>query len=336
MKKGLLLVSIFLASKASFGQLTQANEPSVGASATMYVADTGSVTMAGITAVTGSNVEWDYTTLGMDVNETQVISVMDATNPSTPNSADFPTSTKAISQGTIVQFFNSTASERVSQGFVFNEPTLGEVVVVFDTDEALQLTYPFNFGDASTDAYVGSTELNFGMPMTATVTGDVYTTIDGTGTLRLPDMDIADVFRLTTIDTTLVDAGLMSVEVIRVQHEYYDNNNIELPIFLDAYISASGLMQERQVLSKNFSTVGLSKNTIENVVLFPNPSTGEFAITGNFTKGNVEVTDLTGKVVYASEIVSGAKVELKDVKSGVYMVKLAADDKTSVQKITVK
>lgn len=335
MKKRFLLASLILTSQASFGQLTQANEPAAGTSSTMYVVDTGAVTMASISSVTGTGVTWDYSTVMMNMATTQDISVSDAA--STPNASSYPTSTKAITQGTILQYFNSTATERVSQGFVFTDPTFGEVVIVFDQDEAIQMTYPFAFGSTSTDVYEGSTTVDIGFgPMPATVDGQVHSTIDGTGTLRLPDADLTNLFRLTTMDTTVANVSGMAVEVIRIQHEYYDLADQNLPIFVDAYISISGFGEQRQVLSKNFSTLGLENNTINNLVLYPNPSNGEFTISGDFAKGSVEVTDLSGRTVYSSEVTAGASVKLNDVKSGMYTVKVTADGKASVQKITIK
>lgn len=335
MKKRFLLASLILTSQASFGQLTQANEPAIGASSSMYVVDTGTVTMASISSVTGTGVTWDYSTVHMNMATTEAISVSDAA--STPNASSYPTSTKAITQGTILQYFNSTATERVSQGFVFTDPTFGEVVIVFDQNEAIQLTYPFAFGSTSTDIYAGSTTVDIGLgPMPATVDGQVYSTIDGTGTLRLPDADLTNLFRLTTIDTTIANVSGMAVEVIRIQHEYYDLADQNLPIFVDAFISISGMGQQRQVLSKNFSTLGLENNTINNFVLYPNPSNGEFTISGEFAKGTVEVIDLAGRTVYSSEVNAGASVKLNDVKSGMYTVKVIADGKASVQKITIK
>ncbi len=335
MKKRFLLASLILTSQASFGQLTQANEPAIGASSSMYVVDTGTVTMASISSVTGTGVTWDYSTVHMNMATTEAISVSDAA--STPNASSYPTSTKAITQGTILQYFNSTATERVSQGFVFTDPTFGEVVIVFDQNEAIQLTYPFAFGSTSTDIYAGSTTVDIGLgPMPATVDGQVYSTIDGTGTLRLPDADLTNLFRLTTIDTTIANVSGMAVEVIRIQHEYYDLADQNLPIFVDAFISISGMGQQRQVLSKNFSTLGLENNTINNLVLYPNPSNGEFTVSGEFAKGTVEVIDLAGRTVYSSEVNAGASVKLNDVKSGMYTVKVIADGKASVQKITIK
>ncbi len=339
MKKNLLLVTALIASQVSFGQLTQTNEPAIGASLPMYkVTDTATVSSLGMLGVTGNGVTWDYSSVVMETAASGVVGVTDASTDT--HAAEFPTSTKVISQGTIQQFFNSTSSARTSQGFVFNEPTFGEIVVVLDSDEAIQLTYPFAYGNSNADNYAGSTELNIIGPVTAAVTGDVYSSIDGTGTLQLADNQIANVFRLTTIDTTLVDVpSMMQVEVIRRQMEYYDLSDVSsqnLPIFVDAYISISGMGKQREVLSKYYATAGLENNTINNVVVFPNPSAGEFTISGEFAKANVEVTDVAGKVVYAAEINNGSKVKLNNVNAGVYFVKIAANNKTAVQKITIK
>lgn len=334
MKKRILFISILIASQSAFGQLTQANEPAIGITVPMYkITDTVSVTLADMLSVVGTGVTWDYSPVVMEGTATGVIGVEDATT--TVDAADFPTSTKALSQGTIIQYFNSTPTQRVSQGFVFNDATLGNVVVVLDTDEAIQLTYPFNFGSTNVDPYTGSTELNFGTPITATVAGTVYSSIDGQGTLKLPSTQIANVFRLTTQDTTVVDAGMMQVEVIRTQMEYYDLSDQDLPIFIDAYLSISGMGAQRDIMSKNLS-LGLKTKAVQNVVLYPNPSNGEFTISGEFNKGAIEVSDLTGKVVYNAEITSGAKVQLNNVKSGIYFVTLTANNKTSIQKITIK
>jgi hypothetical protein len=327
MKKKLLLLSVILGSQASFGQLTQANEPAAGTSSVMHVVDTGSVTLASIAAISGTNVEWNYTGTVISLNNTQAVTVADASG-----STDFPSSTKSISQGQIVQYFNSTSTERVSQGFVFNEPTFGQVVAKFTTNEAILLTYPFDYGSALSDTYAGTAVADLGnIPLT----GKIYSTIDGTGTLKLPGDDYPNVFRLTTIDTTTATFLAIDIEVIRTQYEYYDLADQNLPIFIDATITIGG-DSERQVLSKHYSEVGLDKNAIQNLVLYPNPSNGEFTISGEFVKGNVEVTDLAGRVVYTSEIISGATVKLNDVKSGVYTVKLSAGDKSSIQKITIK
>lgn len=339
MKKRLLLLSVILASQTSFGQLTQGNEPAAGASSVMYaITDTGTVSLAGISTVTGPSAVWDYSSIKMENTASESISVGDATT--SPNASDFPTSTKTISQGTIIQYFNSTSTERVSQGFIFSVNGI-DVPVVF-TDEATLLTYPFSFGGtAVNDTYAGNAIINLGglfPPTNAPVTGKIYASIDGTGILKLPTEDISNIFRLTTIDTAVATGVpiLNTVEIIRIQHEYYDAAAIGLPIFVDAYVFVSGAGEQRQVLSKNFSTIGLEKNAIQNLVLYPNPSNGEFAISGEFVKGNVEVTDLTGKVVYTSEITSGGIIKLGDVKSGIYTLKLVAGDKASVQKITIK
>lgn len=338
MKKNFILLSLLISSQFSFGQLNQANEPAVGASSPMYlITDTSTVTMASILSIVGTNVEWDYSAVTMETSPSETIGVVDPA--STSSAADFPTSTKAISQGTIVQYYNSTATERVSQGFVFNEPTIGEVVIVFDTDEATVLTYPFDYGSTNADAYDGSTELTIGMPTTADVLGTIYSEIDGTGTLKLPGNTlIGNVFRLVTKDTSTVsDGGFVNTTVIRTQMEYYDATNPELPIFVDAYISVEGFGAERQVLSKDYTTAGIeAKKAISNLILYPNPSKGTFTVSGDFHQAGVEVMDLTGKIVFESTIENGGGIELNNARNGVYFLRLTSDAGTSIQKITIK
>lgn len=334
MKKGFLLASILFGTQLAFGQFTQSNEPAVGASNSMYIVDTLNNTFASITNVTGDNVSWDYTTVGMTLGNTESISVNDASS-----STVFTSSTKSITQGTFEQYLNSSSTERTSQGFIFTEPTFGVITITFENDEAKLMNYPFNFEDEVVDSYNGTMQFDFmGMPVQGTVTGTVITAFDGRGTLRLPDMDIPNVVRVTTIDTTIANGipVINTAEVIRIQHEYYDLSDSELPIFLDAYLSISGIGAQRQVLSKNFSTVGVGSLTIDNLTLYPNPSAGEFQVSGDFNEAQMEVTDMTGRVVFSGKVVAGSNVKLNNVKAGIYAVTLRSEGRTSTQKITVK
>ncbi len=334
MKKIILVLSVFVASQASFGQLTSANEPQIGDNQQMYVVDTATVTLSTIRAISGATAVWDYSAVNISSSSLQSLVVGNATTD--PNASSFSTSTKTMTQGTILSFFNSTSASRVSQGYVYDAGApIGNVVAKFDTDDAIIMTYPYSYGSSLIDDFSGTATTSLGaFPFT----GKVYSSIDGEGTLILPNGSYTGVFRYTSVDTVNATGVpfLGTVQLIRTQFEYYDLADQDLPIFIDATIEIPGVGRERQVLSKHLSAAGLNSNGISNLTLFPNPSNGEFSISGDFVKGNIEVSDLTGKTVYSSEIVSGSSVKMNDLKSGVYTVKISAEGKSSVQKITIK
>lgn len=78
-------------------------------------------------------------------------------------------------------------------------------------------------------------------------------------------------------------------------------------------------------------------NTInEDLVLFPNPSNGQFTIQGSFT-GQVDITDLAGKVVHSfnkdTEVVL---VNLEHLTSGLYLVKMDANNRQIVKRLVIR
>ena len=146
MKKSLLLISLTATTLVN-AQLTQSNEPTIGESESMYLCDSNYTNYANIT---GSGVTWDYSQIASYAGELRTVEIVDPS--STPNAASYGTSTKALKLGdNITTYFNSSATDRVSQGFVFNEPSLGEIIVTFEDDNMTQMNYPFGYGASFSD-----------------------------------------------------------------------------------------------------------------------------------------------------------------------------------------
>lgn len=332
MKKGLLFLSALLTAQASFCQLTQSNELAIGTH-NMYVVDTTSATLPSIevlTTITGTGVTWDYSNGVMDASETQGLVVS-----SVSGNATYPNATKMFSQGTIDQYYHSTASARILDGYIYDAGGMLGVVDVVFSGGLSYITYPFNYGSTVATNFSGNATTG-SLPTPVPFNGKIVSKIDGTGTLKLMGQDVPDVFRLSIIDTVSAEVMGISINLIRTQFEYYETANPETPLFLDATIEVVGVNKERQVLSKNLAQVGVNTVNIENFKVFPNPAVDEFTVSGSFSKGNVEVTDMAGRIVFAGEINAGSTVKLTDAKSGIYMVKVSAEGKTAMQKLTVK
>lgn len=332
MKKGLLFLSALLTAQASFSQLTQSNELAIGTH-NMYVVDTTSATLPTLevlASVTGTGVTWDYSNGVMDVSETQGLVVS-----SVSGNATYPNATKMFSQGTIDQYYHSTASARILDGYIYDAGgDVGIIDVVF-TGGLSYITYPFNYGSTVATNFSGSATSS-SIPTPIPFTGKIVSKIDGTGTLKLMSDEFTNVFRLSVVDTVVATFFAIEINLIRTQYEYYETANPSVPLFIDATIEVVGVNKERQVLSKNLAQVGVNTINIENFKVFPNPAVDEFTVSGNFSKGNVEVTDMAGRIVFTGEINAGSTVKLKDAKSGIYMVKVSAEGKTAMQKLTVK
>jgi len=90
------------------------------------------------------------------------------------------------------------------------------------------------------------------------------------------------------------------------------------------------------------NATSIAKNNITTFNVYPNPSTTkEFAIQANSNESilNVEIIDIMGKivktVVYSNNI-NSSKIDVHNLSSGVYFVKIKTDKGIGTQKVIVK
>lgn len=340
MKKTLLLVSLI---SAGFGQaqsLTQANEPAIGENSTMFLCDSFATNYSG---VTGNGVTWDYSQLFGYTGQTKIVEVVDATT--TPDYASFPGSTKAYQIGnTIVTYFNSTASERISQGFKFYEASLGDVYATFENDPLTMVSYPFALGSSLTDAFDGTMDFTFQMtPINEALTGNVYAWIDGQGTLKFPmGIDVANVIRYRSIDTSITVLPIVgNVELIREQYEYYDLASQNLPIFLHSTITlqqagaavptATVSMVLSRYTPEEWAGIDESKNA--QIGVYPNPVNDKLTIKHQLNSdASGTITDLSGKVILTFDLTSGNNIDVSALSAGHYLLQINDQGAAYVQK----
>ncbi len=88
------------------------------------------------------------------------------------------------------------------------------------------------------------------------------------------------------------------------------------------------------------SSVKTVTNTAEAFEIYPNPSTGDFTIKLPVTlmQAQVEISDLTGKVIYSAAIEGGdiKHFHLAGVAAGMYLVKVTGGSKVYVSKILIE
>ena len=342
MKKTLLIAAVSASFLGNTQTMTQANEPTVGLSTNMYLCDSFTVDLAGIT---GTNVTWDFTGLTGIPNQTRLVAAIDPAT--TSNAADFPSSTLALTvESSMNSFMTSTATERVSQGFTFFEQSLGDVLVKFSGDPETVVTYPFSQGDVLTDNFSGSLFFNLGGPQSSAVTGKVVATVDGTGTLNLPfGVSLTNVLRYNITDTSFTTVPFLNdLEIIRNQYEYYDFANSLLPVLtiskltVQAPGSAQPLTEFSLVLSANATEefLAIKEGVIENLSIFPNPAENEITINGDFSEDAfVSIIDASGKIVKAQAIQNATKIDISDFNNGSYTLRFV-DGNTAATEVLIK
>lgn len=76
---------------------------------------------------------------------------------------------------------------------------------------------------------------------------------------------------------------------------------------------------------------------VENISIYPNPSNGIFNIaSGNLSIEKVEVYDVTGKIIKSNVAENNSLIDLTDASSGIYFVKITANEQSTVKRIIKK
>tara|TARA_Y100001933_G_C18900009_1_gene522117 strand:- start:37 stop:1053 length:1017 start_codon:yes stop_codon:yes gene_type:complete len=336
----LLLNTLLFIPFLTFSQsLDVSNEPAIGEAATLYVCDSNTTDYE---SITGTGVNWDYSTISSVNSLTNDISITDATLST--NAGSFPTSVKALNiASSISMFFNSGTggmSERVSQGFVFSDPGAGDFVVSFSNDDQKLMTYPFVVGDVITDIFDGSLETALLPTGPVPANGAGVATVDGQGTLVLPLNTYNNVIRYKLKDSVLATIPLVGVaQLNRTLYEYYDHSVSNLPIFVHlttSLVSSAFNVSSTIVLSKEMPQIftGLhSMNTVD-VSVYPNPSSNKLSIS-NFNATSYQITNSLGQKV-ASGLVENSKLDISKLDAGSYFVHLVSDKITVVKSFIKK
>ncbi len=347
MKKHLLFASLIVATFSQAQQLELTNEPTIGQGALMYVCD--SLTDS-YSSITGNGVTWDYSQLVGLNGSTKTLEILDATL--TSDAASFPTSTKVMSiEGVIKNYFNSTITDRRSQGFVYNEPSLGAFVATFDADNEITIQYPFLNGNYFEDNFSGMLTFTFnGLPQNPACTGVIHATIDGQGTLLLPNSNTyTNVIRYKSVDTILtqvVFVTTLDVELVRIQYEYYDIANNNLPLFVYTVVqfqqqgSTTPLLEQTNVISsiQPEENVGLESVLSNEFSIYPNPSEGVINFKGSFdSNASAVIYDQSGRVVSTIEtLVNGQSIDLSLLNKGMYLVSVTNNGSQTTKTISLR
>ncbi len=340
MKKQVLFIAL-LTTGYSFGQsLTAANEPQIGDAASMFLCDSFATNYAN---VTGNGVTWDYSQIAGYAGETRTLSIVDATT--TQHTGVFPGATKAVViENFLTTYWESSSSERTSPGFVFSEPSFGDVISNYSTDDQLLANYPFELNDYLADTYAGTLSFSFnGLPVSPDATGVSSAKVDGIGTLKLnATTTINNVLRYVIVDTLYTSLPIVGdVELIRQQYEYYAHSISNMPVFTHTYtalqpiggepITAFTVVLSLVEPSNTVSTLEASKSIFQ---VSPNPAADYLKITGDFS-GEIKavVKDQSGKLVAEFDsIQNGTILSTEGLEAGIYFLTVGSSTQKFIKK----
>ena len=97
--------------------------------------------------------------------------------------------------------------------------------------------------------------------------------------------------------------------------------------FTNSVVGTSGLSG---MTAFNFSTLAVDNPELIEFSIYPNPTSDYITIQSAKDVDNIEIYDLLGKFVLSS---SKKHIDVKDLSSGAYLVKVKIDNKTTTKKI---
>jgi hypothetical protein len=338
MKKSLLFFFSLSGLLLNAQSLDLTNEAAIGDAQGYFLCDSNAVNYD---AVVGDGIEWDYSAILGIPNQSRVVDIIDAS--ASTFYSDFPGSVKAISiENALTTFYSSDANERISQGFVFQEPSFGDVIAKWTNDSEKTHAYPMGLGNTVSDVFDGTLDFTFnGIPQTPPCNGNVYAIVDGRGTLKLPGNDYTNVIRYKMIDTALTNVILVGdLQVIRTQYEYYDLANSYMPLFIHVSIkiqtpgASQPLTEQTLVLSKDSPTQFV--NTIElskNITVYPVPANDYLIIEGDInTETTYMIFNHSGRIIMEGDFVPGQQISLTSLSDGLYLLKIPGFEPISIVK----
>jgi hypothetical protein len=81
------------------------------------------------------------------------------------------------------------------------------------------------------------------------------------------------------------------------------------------------------------NTLGVLDYGIDNIKIYPNPFK-DFFIMNSIIPSKLEIYDISGKIILKKQLVSGDnKIEIKNLQSGIYILKLNTDKGSSTFKV---
>jgi hypothetical protein len=111
--------------------------------------------------------------------------------------------------------------------------------------------------------------------------------------------------------------------------EVFDSSNVSV-VFVDGDNFTTTLAKPNAMTTAQLSVSAFELNSLK---LYPNPSTGIITINTE-TSVNVNIVDVTGKVVFvANNVTKDKNIDLSGLQKGVYLAQISSENATTTEKI---
>jgi hypothetical protein len=256
---------------------------------------------------TGPNQVFDYTNLGWGTSMLQDVFAADSLNPNALSIA-LPFSNNLWHEAYIV-----TADSLSLSDATFYSPT-GEVDH-YD-DPALQIPFPFQYGDIAVDVYQGE---RWDGPNVIPFEGNVTIEADAYGTLLLGFDAISNVLAVHTVDSMRLGPSGNTTLIVKQCYEYYSALH-KFPMMSACRRTGD---QNYYIATNNYyplSVVGVSDRAAADLGVYPLPFERDLSFRAP-ASGRASLRDLFGAVMYEANVNPGeVHWELQDLPGGIYVL----------------
>jgi hypothetical protein len=335
MKNTYLTISVFTSIFSLSAQVSltrTSNQPIQGNVNTKQIYDSVGV----IPSTTGNNQLWDFSNFAVDsaVEVSNYISVASA-----PGGSSFTGANLVEAFGSTYFFMKAGYTKYEIVGIRNSNFELN-----FSSNVATQFIWPVAYGYSKTDAFSGTAVAN---SMNGNVSGNIYTTALGSGTLIVPGGTIFNnvlqvKVRINASASFLL--GLANVNLSAIDYTYYDAVH-KFPLVTVSYADVTGDFTSKEAVVKmNSSVVGINDLNFESSFnIFPNPAKSDFTIklSNQYNyRCTVEIINSTGQTAKTIDlghaIAISESIKTSDLLPGMYIVKTILGDRISSRKLIIE
>lgn len=157
-------------------------------------------------------------------------------------------------------------------------------------------------------------------------------------------------FRVLTWKSSDVNYNLPNISETRCYNQSHGDYILEFSDgMVDFFYPGFGITWQNSQSSAHYPRMGAKFSCTEcevvnvpeieknNPTIYPNPATNNFTVNlGNDEKANIQLFNIVGQQVYSETITGTAQVNVSNLNSGVYMLKINQNGKVYTTKVIVK
>lgn len=265
------------------------------------------------------------------------------------SAASYPSASLAIQTGTTsnYQFYTPSSTDLKFWGGSISVGTVNIIMTYTGSSSAVVTTYSMDYNISNSNPVSGTLSA-FNQP--GTFSGTCSIVADGSGTLNLPGRNFTNVLRKKATQDLSFSAGIFTGTIKLETYEYFSPNLSKSALFtISNSTVTTGFGASSQMvatINTDYQTIGISENQLEPISfdVFPNPSKSNFNI--SFTNesnesASYELSSVTGQILKKGDLghhkgTAHYSINVSDLQSGIYFVRIHVGNKTSVKKLTIQ